>query len=105
MPACGTFRPDQRARRGGIDSPYHAERTAASHGPCLGSRHSAVGPTSGLIQRSKLIRSSNPVGCCLADWPAWPLYGGDHVVLVIARELQENCELPPGEIKGVKRVR
>jgi hypothetical protein len=30
---------------------------------------------------------------------------GDHVVPTIARELQEKGEIPPGEIKGVKRVR
>ena len=29
----------------------------------------------------------------------------DHVVPAIARELQEKGEIPPGEIKGVKRVR
>ena len=33
------------------------------------------------------------------------LASGDHVVPAIARELQEKGEIPPGEIKGVKRVR
>ena len=33
------------------------------------------------------------------------LESGDHVVPAIARELQEKGEIPPGEIKGVKRVR
>ena len=33
------------------------------------------------------------------------LAGGEHVVPAIARELQEKGEIPPGEIKGVKRVR
>ena len=33
------------------------------------------------------------------------LAGGDHAVPAIARELQEKGEIPPGEIKGVKRVR
>jgi len=33
------------------------------------------------------------------------LAGGEHVVPLVARELQEKGEIPPGEIKGVKRVR
>ena len=33
------------------------------------------------------------------------LAGGEHMVPAIARELQEKGEIPPGEIKGVKRVR
>jgi hypothetical protein len=33
------------------------------------------------------------------------LAAGDHVVPAIARELQEKGEIPPGEIKSVKRVR
>ena len=33
------------------------------------------------------------------------LESGDHVVPALARELQEKGEIPPGEIKGVKRVR
>ena len=33
------------------------------------------------------------------------LESGDHVVPALARELQQKGEIPPGEIKGVKRVR
>ena len=33
------------------------------------------------------------------------LAGGEHVVPAIARELQQKGEIPPGEIKGLKRVR
>jgi hypothetical protein len=33
------------------------------------------------------------------------LAGGEHVVPAIARELQDKGEIPPGAIKGVKRVR
>ena len=33
------------------------------------------------------------------------LAGGEHAVPLVARELQEKGEIPPGEIKGVMRVR
>ena len=33
------------------------------------------------------------------------LAGGEHVVPMVSRELQEKGEIPPGEIKGVNRVR
>ena len=33
------------------------------------------------------------------------LASGDHVVPILVRELQQKGEIPPGEIKGVKRVR
>ena len=33
------------------------------------------------------------------------LAGGEHVMPLVARKLQEKGEIRPGEIKGVKRVR